>query len=523
MVGTGRIVAGVVVAAMAAACGSTVQLQGTGSELVQGSGLGDAGVPADSGVATGGSAALDTAGGDGLGPAGTGSDAAVGSSAGQGSGPASVSGPGSSAAGASGSGPSVDSGAATGRGFTATTVKVGIGTADDANSFGGAFGVKGTTTTGDPMAHLKVVVDDANRHGGLLGRKIELVPHNYNTAQALSDPASANQAACATWTEDHQVFAVLEPAIVEETLLACLAKTGTPLIYAGGIEYPWHYEQTYAKYPLFFNIGQMVGDRYDRIAIRRLVERGFFTPWDNMSGRPGTASAPVKVGILTTDDHDGRLALESQKRQLARHGITPARVIACPRAIQDKVACQQGAVLRLRQDGVTHIFGAGYPFMINAENQRYRPRYFITTSPRLYAQNAPAGQLVGAMGENWIPVMDVEPSEYPGDPTPATRYCKELMKDAGQLATDSTTLWTQLLNCDIVFFLKAAVEAAGALSGPSVRAGFERLGSTTQSALTWGTFLGPRNHTSATVLRDVEFRTDLGRFAYASATDHGDR
>jgi len=409
-----------------------------------------------------------------------------------------------------------------GRGFTRTTVQIGMATSDDSNAYVGALGLKGVSTTGDPKAQFKAVVDDINRHGGLLGRKIVLVAHDFNTAQTLNDPATANQAACSDWTQDHPVFAVLGAPVVEDTLLRCLARTQTPLIQAGGLDFPLHYADTYAKYPLFFNIAQMVGDRYDSIAISRLVARHFFTPWDTVNGAPGNATSPVRMGLLGYDDHDGALQLASQAKQLKSHGINvaPADIIRCPRAISGTISCQQSAVLKLSSDHVTHVTGAGVIFIENAESQHYRPRYFFAYEPRVIAENVPAAQLVGSMGESYVPIMDVESTEYPGDPTPATGYCKKVLKAAGQLAGDPTTLWTELVNCDELYFLKAAVEASGGLGSALIKTGFERLGTRTQSALTWGTFLGPSDHTSATLLRDLAFRTDIKRFAYTSATDY---
>jgi hypothetical protein len=496
-----------------AACGTTVQTRGTANGSAADEGLGPAGSLAAAGDGSAGGPAL-------AGPAGLVPGGATGSAA-----------PGASAQAQVGTGTNLGSAAGpevtaeSGRGFTKTAVEIGMSTADDSNAFIGTLGIKGVTTTGDAKAQMQAVVNDVNRRGGLLGRKIALVVHNFNSAQTLNDPATANQAACADWTQDHHVAAVVGAQVVDDTLLECLARANTPLIQAGGLDFPLHYAESYARYPLFFNIAQMVGDRYDRIAIGRLAARHFFTPWDTLNGQPGSAATPVKMGLLGYDDSDGARQLASQQKQLARHGIkvAPADVIRCPRPLSSTVSCQQSAVLKLSSDNVTHVTGAGLIFIEQAESQHYRPRYFFAYEPRVIAENAPEAQLHGSMGESYIPVMDVEPSEYPGDPTAAATYCKKVLKEAGQLASDSTTLWSELINCDEIYFLKAAVEASGGLGTAALRAGFERLGSSTPSALTWGTFLGPADHTSASLLRDVEFRTDLGRFAYVGRTSYGDR
>jgi hypothetical protein len=96
------------------------------------------------------------------------------------------------------------------------------------------------------------------------------------------------------------------------------------------------------------------------------------------------------------------------------------------------------------------------------------------------------------------------------------------MRSAGAASDDPTTLWNQFLMCDLVHFLDAAVDAAGALGPGLLRQGFERLGSSTPSALTWGTFFGPDEHTSASVLRDVAFDAGRGRYRYVSTVNHGD-
>jgi hypothetical protein len=128
--------------------------------------------------------------------------------------------------------------------------------------------------------------------------------------------------------------------------------------------------------------------------------------------------------------------------------------------------------------------------------------------------------MVGSMGESYVPGMDVERTEYPGDPTSATVRCNRVMKAAGQASTDPTTVWTEQMTCDQFYFLRAAVNAVGVLGSGALRTGFERLGSTEKSGITWGTFFSRTEHTSATVLRDLEFRTDIGRFAYVNKINY---
>jgi hypothetical protein len=413
-----------------------------------------------------------------------------------------------------------------GRGFTRTTISIGVGTASDYNSTAGNLGVKGVGYEGDVNVWFQAVVDDLNKRGGILGRKVLLVKHDFSTIQVLQDPAGANQAACATWTQDKPVAAVLFAGfIVEDTILACLGKAGVPLVYPGaGLDYPLHYQATYQRFPLFFNLAQMVGERYDRLSFQRLHARGFFTPWDTRNGKPGTAAtSPVKVGLLGFDDKDGEIQQASRVRELAKDGLKADSVVRCPRSLSSNSSCAQSAVLRFSTNGITHVFGAGAIFMNNAQQQGYHPRYFIQASAAALAANEGPGQLNGSMAENYVPFNDVATTEYPGDPTPATTRCKALMRSAGQGSSDPSTLYLQMSVCDEFFFLAAAGKRSGNLTGAGLRAGFEGLGSTVQSALTWTSFLSAAEHTSASSLRDLAYDSAIGRFRYVSTTNYSDK
>jgi hypothetical protein len=511
-----RLSALVAAVSLVTACGSTVEHSRT-----------TAGQPADQGLGSTGLAPGGTSGGaDSSTTSGSGTGAGSGTTTGQlpqgsAGGASATAGPTSGATGSTGTTPP-GSGPVSGRGFTRTTIKLGVATSDDYNSFAGSTGLKGLSYDGDPNVWFAALAGDINRHGGILGRKVELVKYDYNTAQTLNNPAAANQAACTRWTQDDPVAAVLLAGFSpEDTLLKCLAKASTPLVQVGGgLDYPLHYQASYRAYPLYFNLDQMVGDRFDRVSVGRLAARHFFDPWNTRTGSKGTSAITTKVGLIGFDDHDGALQLASQKRELARHGLSAASEIACPRALTSKVSCEQSAVLRFASNGITHVFGADSVFMNNASSQNYYPRYFVAVEPALFAANVPAKQLVGAMSEGYIPLLDAAPDKYPGDPTPATAACKKLMRAAGQATTDPSTLWLQMSACDEFFFVRDALTGVGSLGPSALRSGLEGLGSRAQSALTWKTFLGPHDHASSAALRDLAFDTSISNFVYVSTTDH---
>lgn len=398
-------------------------------------------------------------------------------------------------------------------------MRIGVAVADDAGAFASALGFEGLDG-GDLRAQIAAVVKDVNRRGGFAGRKVELVVHNFSSAQVLNDPDTANQAACAHWAEDSKVFAVVLPAIINELLLECLAKYQTPLVASSSVEWPKMYEPTYAKYPDFFYVGSIVGGRFDRLSMGRAVARGYFTPWDTVAGAPGTA--PTKIGLLGYDSPWGQLQIRSIREQLARHGLTLETVVECPPDFNGAASCQQSSALRFRSDGVTHLLGAGALFMQNAESQRYRPRYWIESATYAQESYAPEEQLAGAMAASVHPAMDVRADKDPGDPTPATTHCKKVMKDAGISTAERTALASMLSVCDAFFVTKAAADASGVLSTAGLRAGFDSLGSSVPSAQTWTNHFGPGERASARGVRDVEFSSGCTCFVYASSRTYTD-
>lgn len=130
------------------------------------------------------------------------------------------------------------------------------------------------------------------------------------------------------------------------------------------------------------------------------------------------------------------------------------------------------------------------------------------------------------MAESILPLMDVEQEQDPGDPSAATGYCRRVMRASGQDTSDRTTMWSMASTCDSFYFFQAAVQAGGALSTAGVRRGFESLGGSVPSALTWSTFFGPGERASTRGVRDLTFVPETcegcndGHFAYVDKVTH---
>lgn len=83
---------------------------------------------------------------------------------------------------------------ASARGITEDTIRIGLAIPD----------VSQFSNTGDQVARYRVVADEINRNGGVIGRQIELVV----TERTLTDTTGFD-AACVQLTEDEEVFAVV--------------------------------------------------------------------------------------------------------------------------------------------------------------------------------------------------------------------------------------------------------------------------------------------------------------------------
>jgi hypothetical protein len=222
----------------------------------------------------------------------------------------------------------------------------------------------------------------------------------------------------------------------------------------------------------------------------------------------------VKIGLVIHDNPTGERVLGAVTRELAKHGLRITDVARLPDGVAEQSAAAQNAALRFRSNGVTHELGT--VALAFAEGQQYRPRYFIPFEPQVIAANVPARQMNGAMGESYLPALDVKVD--PGPATAATTTCLNLMRKAGQDTSSATARYVMSSICDGFFFLEAAANARGSLS--DLTSSFESLGSRLPSAVTWGTSLGPGRHASAVYLRDAAYSNDCSCFVYTSNRNH---
>lgn len=493
-------------AAIAVACGSTVQASDTIAEGGPGEGLTDDGLslaepgtdagsgPADRAETAASIGGDDTPGGDASAPGAPGTqDLTRGVDRSRGTAPASASG-------------------ARGRGFTAKEIFVGFSVTPDQDAAYGALGIP--VAFGDTEAQARAIVKDINRRGGLAGRKVALVIWEGRSGGNRDEAA---QSACDQWTQDRPVFAAINMSNLPErnVLASCMAKRETPLVMPRTQPVP---ESSFSAFRPYLFLPS--GPTYESSALSlvpRLESTGYFDGWDHANGRPG--NAPVKIGIVSDRGPEGKSFENAVSKALAKQGRSVDAIFR-PNGPQDA----PGIVLAAKSDNITHVFSIAASllfFGVTAEEQRYRPRYAVTSgnAPGLLQGTVPKEQLSGSLGVGWAPTVDVDFERDPGAVSSAQGRCRKLMENAGQSTRNRSELFSMLSLCDAFTFLATAVDKGG-LSAGAVHRGVEAMGSISPAVTFRIAFPNGRPYGGSAV-RDLGYGDACECFQYLSGKNHG--
>ena len=400
-----------------------------------------------------------------------------------------------------------------GRGFTADTITIGYAYSSDLNSIYTTYNISGESP-GDTRAQMEALARWVNAQGGIAGRKLEYVPYDLSAADvAAGNQAQLAEEACTTWTQDNQVFAVVQPLLGTSELRACLAKRDTPLIGHG--DGAFLDESEYRRYASYlYDPGTMSTQTLWPAWVRTLVGGGYFTGWDAARGAP--ANAPVKIGLLHPDNVDANKSAAVLKESLARAGYPVAEEFAYQGSLQGSSSGNQAAVMQFKGKGVTHVISPNLLFLQAASNQDYRPRYSFAANANVLAQNAPQNSLTGAMAAGSSPAQDVDAAHDPGTPSKQAVLCEKVMAATREDTRSGRTILSNMRReCDAIFLLKAALDpATGGPSTAALRTGVEALGSTLPSAQTWLSAWGPGQHASGRALRLLVHEDACSCFTY---------
>lgn len=503
-----RIAAALLLCVVLAACGSTVQVgQGAGqvpgaSEIAGADGLemgetGAGGVdPAALGAgggAVGGSGSGTTvaggAGGAGVGGAAAGgsSGAAAGGGSGAGGAPAGTTSGGSTGGGPGGPAPGPS------KGQTATTIKLGFEYSSDNERANAAIGAD--VSGGDPKGQAEALIDYYNARGGIAGRKVEPVYHDYS---AFQDIRQQQETACQKFTEDDPVFAVfiLDPG---PQYVTCLNRGGVGAI-VGDALVPAD-DAMYANNPGLVTPSALSLTGVARLYPTGLKASGFF--------KPEALDKSTTVGLITFDEERYRNATEQvYEPGLNRIGeeldvVRYVHYAASANEVGQMSAEIGSALIAFRQAGVDHVTIIeesaliAFAFLQAADRQGYKPQYGFnsTSGGQLFIDqlDPPREQLANARLVGWQPQFDV-PTRFV-EPWAAQQECLAIFKRAGIQFEDGNSKALGLLDCAGMGFLHAAMEAApGKLQFSSLITGTDRLGTSYVSPWNKNTRFGPNRH-----------------------------
>ena len=409
---------------------------------------------------------------------------------------------------------------ALGRGVTATTVSIGVAYQANLDAANSALG-GGKITSGNQLAEVDLLVKDINTHGGIGGRRLVVAPFAYD-AQSTQPYAVQDQAACAHFTDDVRVFAVVGAGLTS-AFEDCMEKAGTAVLGADIVRFGG---SDLRRYEHYFDVQQLDLDRLVTAFADELVQHGWASGWDTTFARPATTKA--KAGVVAFD--------QPRYTAATRHGLVPrlrslgvavadSDVIfihepASQSDISGSAAQVQSAVLRFAQDGVTHVVlldthgGITQVFLNAASGQRYFPRYGMEsgsgTQALLDGGIIQASQLAGARGLGWIPTLDLPSAANPDNgpwSSPDRRRCISLMKAGGQSYTSTNAESIALLYCDQLWLLDRALDAIP--KAPTLQAltsAVEALGAHAPDASLGSSSYGPGKHVA--VARGVEWVFD---------------
>jgi len=490
--------AGVVVClVLTAACGSTVPLGTTTTGSIAGSnGAGANG----EGLTAVRSASSSTQ----IGPGGiTASGVAASDTSGGGGGTA---------------GPAGSSTLPTGRGSN-KPIKVGyyLYNTQQAAALSVAFGYRGNPGDwGDGKAQSQLFVDYLNATGGLLRHPIQLV---FSQANLQSDASTNEQAACAAFTQDNHVTAVISGNGSDiDVLQKCLHKYNVPLIESNVAAYANWTDASYKKFPLFAFVNGLSWNRLADAYVDQLVAEHYFTGWDPVSGQASAAQG-VKIGVVAPDTPEAHDAVDHYLQPaLARRGLKFTDEAFVTAGSND----YSSVVLRFRSANVSHVLFTDISLLTfgpEAESQHYRPRYGLSTKswPRGLTKVLPAGQLHGATGVGWMPLADMG-LEAPQRPAPSASEvrCVNMMTKGGQDMSHTEARINAGYICDMGWLLRAAFTAGGGLGPNQWLAGLNALHSSVEPAVTFMSFYGPGRHDGVARLRQLAYDDSCSCFQYKS-------
>jgi hypothetical protein len=394
-----------------------------------------------------------------------------------------------------------------GPGVTDTTVYFGVAYNSQRSATALALGAAGAASSYNIRDVVNVVVRYANSHGGFAGRKLEAVFYDSNGA----DAQTADGQACATWTQDHKVFALAGGSDARD---ACAEGAHAVAIGAGSAT-----ATTYQRFPHLVDPDTMRLDRLAAATAKGLHRAGYFTG---------------KLGLVTWDHPDYRYAVKhGYLPALKAVGVQPVATAylsppQSPAALPDMAAAVANYVTKFRSQGIDHVIIQDGPagfcadgcqtlvWMNQAKSQGWYPRYGQNSHNAPGSPIMPSDQMDHALA---VDSSDVDPRNDAGwRPNTARQLCFKIQRDAGYpVEGNAVDQAFAALYCDQVFFLQRVVNSLSVLDADAFVEAVARLGSSFPTAFVYGSKFVPGRRDGASLVRTEEYFDSCKCLKYLTA------
>ena len=339
----------------------------------------------------------------------------------------------------------------------ATTGPIEIGIVRTAVSNAAAVGASlGNTVTEADI--YDAIVASMNGRGGVAGRKIVPVYADTDTGSASWD--ATFEAACAKFTQDHHVVAVLGYAFdFVPAFEGCLQKKSIPHL---STSFNIPDAGVLRQYPLLIALSTPRIERRSQVKIDGGLATGVITKASKLGvlldACPGTQDAWNKV----------------TKPYIAAKGLTVASTftIDCARGEADagRAAGQGGSImLQFRAAGVDTLMidavSEGPALFLAAsiaESQNWHPKYVMSSlaNAATIANQIPPTQVKNVYGFGWLPVQDVNPAQWPSR-NAAQNRCIAMVGEHG-IGLKTAADYSFAFNlCEALFLYETALKTDG--------------------------------------------------------------
>lgn len=396
---------------------------------------------------------------------------------------------------------------------TGSPVDVGIMYIKDLGAAGANFGGNGEDQTGQ-RDYMKAAVQWMNAHGGLGGHKINLLYYGAEIAGSKSYDQSQEEM-CAMMTEDNKAVAtVIANITVTNNMAQCMQKARGLYVSDGGYfksGADWS-RLSYSASPSELD-SVLLGRELAELTIAR-----------------GAAKRGEKVGLLVYDA-PGFIAAEGAfKKVAAANGIeTKAYRITYANStpeLSNSIAAVQSAVLAFQSEDIKTVVSLSSGllmafFLNNADQQRYYPRYVLTSNDG--PVNAPGAaknnQLKGAIALGYSPTLDVDLMRQPALFSDSTfDTCRAINKQFPAASANATNFSISQRVCQALLLIQTAAKGHGGteITGTTLRDGLRKVGTSIPAGSTYKSLFSPSKQWAPTHYRSLRYDEAANRFVYDS-------